>query len=105
MDNAKDIAVNKNKNKNNQTRRATMVPPSGQPANRDDVERGGVTNQSSSRTKDGGMVILAGAGVAVATTAVVTSGGCGGCGGGGCGGGGCGGGGCGGGGCGGGCGG
>ncbi|VVA22714.1 PREDICTED: zinc finger ZIC 2 [Prunus dulcis] len=56
---------NKNKNKN------TVVPPSGQPANRGDVERGGVTNQSSSRTKDGGMDILAGARVALATTAVV----------------------------------
>ncbi|CAL2253504.1 unnamed protein product [Prunus armeniaca] len=57
--------LNKNKNKN------TVVPPSGQPANHGDVERVGVTNKSSSRTKDGGMVILAGARVALATTAVV----------------------------------
>ncbi|KAH0986424.1 hypothetical protein GBA52_013601 [Prunus armeniaca] len=56
---------NKNKNKN------TVVPPSGQPANHGDVERGGVTNKSSSRTKDGGMVILAGARVALATTSVL----------------------------------
>ncbi|KAL6283324.1 hypothetical protein ACE6H2_014253 [Prunus campanulata] len=60
------VILNKNKNKN----KNTVVPPSGQPANRGEVERGGVTNQSSSRTKDGGMVILAGR-VALATTAVV----------------------------------
>ncbi|BBH01580.1 hypothetical protein Prudu_011883 [Prunus dulcis] len=55
------------------TRIRTRTPwcLSGQPANRGDVERGGVTNQSSSRTKDGGMDILAGARVALATTAVV----------------------------------
>ncbi|XP_034677761.1 keratin, type II cytoskeletal 1b-like [Vitis riparia] len=62
-----------------------------------DMEKGQTTKSSDS--KDGQMVILAGAGAVIAATAVVTAssgGGGGGCGGGGGGGGGCGGGGCGG---------
>ncbi|KAM1278834.1 hypothetical protein ACFX2J_030805 [Malus domestica] len=80
--------------KKKQTSQATVVPSSAQKPNRGDVERGEGGGQ-----KDGGMVILAGAGAAFAIDSSGCGGGCGGgFGGGGCGGG-CGGGGCGGGGC------
>nr|XP_048321679.1 loricrin-like [Ziziphus jujuba var. spinosa] len=102
------------RNKKKQTRppinnaMRTITHPSVQPANYRDVERGdGTKTATNTGKKDGGMVILAGDGAAVATAAVVASvsggeGGGGTDGGGDSGGGGCGGGGCGG--CGGGCG-